>query len=164
MRLQLAAFLAAGLAMPLSAQTPDWKAVESAMGRSGTAQAGDVYRFNFPRSDLRVTVGALRLKPALALGGWVAMHPVSGGIHGPTVMAMGDLVLTERELAPVMDRLLKGGIEITAIHHHVIRETPRILYMHIHAVSDPVDIAKQVHDALALTKTPPAAPAAASTS
>ena len=136
------------------------------MGRAGTPQAGDVYRFNFPRSDLRVTVGALRLKPAFALGSWVAMKPVSGGIHGPVVMAAGDLVLTERELAPVMDRLLKGGIEITAIHHHLIRETPRLLYMHIHAVADPVDIARQVHDAIALTKTPPppATPPAASTS
>jgi len=164
MRLKLAALIAAGFVMPLSAQAPDWKTVESAMGRAGTPQAGDVYRFNFPRSDLRVTVGALRLKPAFALGGWVAMHPVPGGLHGPVVMAMGDLVLREREVAPVMDRLLKGGIEITAIHHHVIRETPRVLYMHIHAVSDAVDIAKQIHDALALTSTPPAAAPAASTS
>jgi Domain of Unknown Function (DUF1259) len=164
MRLKLASVLALGLTMPAASQTPDWKAVEAAMGRSGTAQANDVYRFNFPRSDLRVMVGGLRLRPAFALGSWVAMHPVSGGLHGPAVMAMGDLVLTERELAPVMDRLLKGGIEITAIHHHVIRETPRILYMHIHAVSDPVDIAKQVRDAIALTKTPPATPSPAATS
>lgn len=141
------------------ANAQDWKAVETAMGRPGAPQADHVYRFNFPRSDLRVNAGGVRLKPTFALGGWVAFKSHGIGNQGPAAMAMGDLVLTERELAPVMARLLQGGIEITAIHHHVIRESPRVLYMHIHALGNPVDIAQTIRAALALTKTPSAAPA-----
>ena len=136
----------------------DWKAVEAAMGRPGVAQPGDVYRFNFPRSDLRVTAAGVRLKPAFALGGWVAFKRVSGAIHGDVAMAMGDLVLTESELTPVLTRLQQGGVEQTAIHHHVIRESPRVLYMHIHASDDPLKIAATIRAALALTKTPPPPP------
>jgi hypothetical protein len=145
------------------AHAQDWKAVETAIGRVGAPQADHVYRFNFPRNDLRVNAGGVRLKPAFALGGWVAFKAHGVGMHGPAAMAMGDLVLTERELSPVMSRLLQGGIEITAIHHHVIRENPRILYMHIHALANPVDIAQTIRAAIALTKTPPPAPAATET-
>ena len=141
------------LASNLAAQ--DWKAVEAAIGRPGVPQPGDVYRFNFPRSDLRVTAGGVRLKPALALGGWIAMKA-----HGGGVMAMGDLVLTESELTPVITRLQQGGVEQTAIHHHMIRESPRVLYVHVHADGDPVKIAETVRAALALTKVPPPTPAA----
>lgn len=156
--MKLTAALLCALAGVATAQ--DWKAVETAIGRSGVPQADHVYRFNFPRSDLRVNAAGVRLKPAFALGGWVAFKSHGGGIHGPAAMAMGDLVLTERELAPVMSRLLQGGIEITAIHHHLIRESPRVLYMHIHALGSPVDIAQTIRAAIALTRTPPAAPAA----
>ena len=111
-------------------QSIDWKAVDAAMGRPGVSQPGDVQRYNFPRGDLQVTVsgpgGAVRLRPALALGGWVAMHPTG---RGDSVMAMGDLVLTEREVAPVMSKLQEGGIEESALHHHVLHESPRVLYM-----------------------------------
>ena len=141
------------LASNLAAQ--DWKAVEAAIGRAGVPQPSDVYRFNFPRSDLHVTAAGVRLKPALALGGWIAMKA-----HGNGVMAMGDLVLTESELTPVISRLQQGGVEQTAIHHHVIRESPRVLYVHVHADGDPVKIAETVRAALALTKTPPPAPPA----
>src|SRR5437763_4832224 len=138
-----------------TARAQDWKAVEAAMGRSGVSQPGDVYRFNFPRSDLHVTAAGVRLKPAFALGGWVAMKA-----HGTGVMAMGDLVLTESELTPVITRLQQGGVEQTAIHHHVIRESPRVLYMHVHADGDPVKIGETIRAALALTKTPSPAPPA----
>ena len=141
------------LASNLAAQ--DWKAVEAAIGRPGVPQPSDVYRFNFPRSDLHVTAAGVRLKPALALGGWIAMKA-----HGNGVMAMGDLVLTESELTPVISRLQQGGVEQTAIHHHVIRESPRVLYVHVHADGDAVKIAETVRAALALTKVPPPAPAA----
>jgi hypothetical protein len=156
--LRVILILIAALASNAAAQ--DWKSVEAAMGRSGIPQAGDVYRFNFPRSDLRVTAAGVRLKPAFALGGWVAFKRVPGAIHGDVAMAMGDLVLTENELTPVITRLQQGGVQQTAIHHHVIRETPRVLYVHIHAMDDPVKIAETVRAALALTKTPPAAPPA----
>ena len=141
-------------------QQPDWKAVETAMGRPGVTQPGDVHRFNFPRSDLRVTAAGVEVRPALALGGWVAMKAVTGG-----VLAMGDLVLTEEELSPVVSHLQAGGVEQTAIHHHVLRESPRVLYMHIHAHGDAVRIAETIRGAVALTKIPvplpPAAPSSA---
>ena len=136
-----------------SAQTTDWKAVEAAMGRAAVMQPGDVYRFNFPRSDMRVMVAGVQLKPALALGGWIAMKATAG--H---VIAMGDLVLAEDEVTPVLTRLQAGGVEQTAIHHHVLHESPRVVYMHVHGHGDAVGIAQTIHDALALTKTPPAAP------
>jgi hypothetical protein len=138
-----------------TARAQDWKAVEGAMGRSAVSQPGDVYRFNFPRSDLHVTAAGVRLRPAFALGGWVAMKA-----HGSGVMAMGDLVLTESELTPVITRLQQGGVEQTAIHHHVIRESPRVLYVHVHADGDPMKIAETIRAALAMTKTPPSAPPA----
>jgi hypothetical protein len=134
----------------------DWTAVDAAMGRTGVAQPNDVHRYNFPRGDLQVTVagpgGAVRVRPALALGGWVAMHPTGAG---DTVMAMGDLVLGDDEIAPVMTALQHGGVEQTAVHHHLLHESPRVLYMHVHAVGDPVRIAQAVRAAVALTKTPP---------
>jgi hypothetical protein len=137
----------------------DWKAVDAAMGRPGVSQPGDVQRYNFPRGDLQVTVngpgGAVRVRPALALGGWVAMHPTG---DGDAVMAMGDLVLTEEEVAPVMSRLQAGGVEQSALHHHVLHESPRVLYMHVHATGDAVKLAETVRAAVALTKAPAAAP------
>lgn len=132
-------------------QSIDWKAVETAMGRAAVVQPGDVHRFNFPRSDMHVTVGGVAIKPALALGGWIAMKPTTGG-----VMAMGDLVLADNELTPVLTKLQAGGIEQTAIHHHLIRESPRVLYMHVHGHGDPVKLAETIRGALALTKVPPA--------
>src|SRR5471032_3237428 len=95
--------LAFGLAAaPAMAQQPatgsSWSAVEDALGRKGAMQPGNVIKFAFPRSDLTVTVGGVTLKPALALGGWVAFKELAKG----QAMAMGDLVLTEDEVSPVM--------------------------------------------------------------
>ena len=134
-----------------NAKDVDWKAVDSAMGRPGAVQPGDVHRYSMPRGDMQVSVRGVRLKPALALGSWVAFKA-----HGDGAMAMGDLVLSEDEVAPVMSKLQAGGIEQTAVHHHVLHETPRVLYMHVHAQGDPVKIAQAVRAAVALTKTPPA--------
>lgn len=148
--------------MPSASETTavNWPAVDSAMGRAGVIQAGDLHRYNFPRSDLMVTVrdpkGDVVLRPALALGGWIAMHPTGSGTD---VMAMGDLVLTEEEVPRVMSRLQQGGVEQTAVHHHVMRESPRVLYMHVHARGDAMQIAQTVREAVALTSTPAAAPA-----
>ena len=137
----------------------DWQAVEQALGRTGASQPGDVYRFSMPRSDLAVTVQGVRLRPALALGSWIAFKATSDG-----ATAMGDLVLKETEVAPVMSRLQEAGIEQTAVHHHVLHETPRVVYMHVHGHGDPVKIAEGVRAAVALTSTPAqasAVPAAA---
>src|SRR5712691_2517105 len=133
----------------------DWKAVEQALGKAGSMQPGDVYKVSLPRSDLKVTAGGVQLKPALALGSWVAFKKA-----GDMTNVMGDLVLTEDEVTPVMTKLQEGGVEQTALHNHILHESPRVMYMHIHAMGDAVKIAKAIHDALALSKTPFAAPAA----
>jgi len=130
----------------------DWKPVEQALGKAGAMQPGDVYKVSLPRSDLKVTVGGVELKPALALGSWIAFKKI-----GDMTMVMGDLVLTEDEVTPVLTRLEEGGVEISALHNHVLRESPRVMYMHIHAMGDGVKIAKAIHDALSLSKTPFAA-------
>ncbi len=144
----------AGVVSP-AADSVNWKAVDSLVGRPSVVQPGDVHRFNFPRSDLHVTVAGVAIKPAFALGGWVAMKAVTGG-----VVAMGDLVLTEDEITPVIKRLQEGGVEQTAIHHHLLRESPRVYYMHVHAQGDPMKIAPTLRDAIALTKAPAPSPAA----
>ena len=134
--------------------TVDWKPVEQALGKAGSMQPGDVYKVSFPRSDLKITAAGVELKPALALGTWVAFKRMDG-----TTVVMGDLVLTENEVTSVLSKLQQGGIETTALHNHVLNESPRVMYMHIHAMGDAVTIARAIHDALALTKTPFTAPA-----
>jgi len=136
----------------LVAATPkrDWKDVEQALGRAGTLLPGDVYKVSFPRSDLTVTLDGVTIKPALALGSWAAFKETSGG-H---VMAMGDLVLLENEVTPVMDALQKGGIEQSALHNHLVGESPHVMYMHFGGHGDAETLARTLHDALALTKTP----------
>ena len=135
-----------------------WAAVDRAMGRAGQTQPDGVRKYSFPRSDLRVTVAGLPVKPALALGSWIAFHRPA-----PTdsnVLAMGDLVLLEAEVTPVIARLRQAGIEQTALHNHLQAESPRVMYLHIEARGTPARIAAAVHDALALTGTPLAQPAA----
>ncbi|HET7471378.1 MAG TPA: DUF1259 domain-containing protein, partial [Gemmatimonadales bacterium] len=134
------------------AQSQSWTAVDQAIGRSGTPQPGGVEKYSFPRSDLHVTAAGVAINPALALGGWVAFKPADGGKEA---MAMGDLVLLESEVTPVMSKLQSLGVEQTALHNHLQHETPRVLYMHIQAHGDPVKIAQAIREALAVTKTPP---------
>jgi uncharacterized protein DUF1259 len=138
--------------------TADWKPVEQALGKSGSMQPGDVYKVSFPRSDLKVTAAGVELKPALALGTWVAFKRM-----GEMTVVMGDLVLAENEVTPVLSKLQQGGVETTALHNHVVNESPRVMYMHIHAMGDAVMVAKAIHDALVLTKTPFAASASTAT-
>ena len=140
------------------ADSADWKSVDGAIGRAGVSQPGDVHRYNFPRSDLHVTAGGVQIKPALALGGWVAMKAVSAG-----AVAMGDLVLAEDEVTPVITKLQSGGVEQTAIHHHILHDSPRVYYVHVHAHGDPVKIAETIRAAIALTKAPAPAPPAPAT-
>jgi hypothetical protein len=138
--------------------TVDWQPVEQALGKSGSLQPGDVYKVSFPRSDLKIVAAGVELKPALALGSWVAFKRM-----GDATLVMGDLVLTENEITPVLSKLQEGGVETTALHNHVLNESPRVMYMHIHAMGDAVTIAKTIHEALALTKTPFAASSATAT-
>src|SRR6478609_8084717 len=126
----------------------DWKKVDAALGKTA-AVSGDVHRYGLPRSDLKVTLDGVAIKPALALGGWVAFAPMHGG-----VMVMGDLVLLETEIAPVMSKLLDGGLDITAVHNHVLRASPATFYMHVGGHGDPEKMAAVIRSALAASKTP----------
>jgi len=130
--------------------TVDWKAVERAMGRPGAMQPGDVYKFSMPRGDLKVGVKGVEVKPALALGSWAAFK-----MAGNQAMVMGDIVMTEDEVNPVISRLQQGGIEQTGLHNHILHESPRVMYMHISGRGDPVKLAAAIGAALKLTKTPP---------
>ena len=131
------------------AQTQDWKDVENALGRPGQMQPGDVIRFGLPRKDLHVTLDGVDIKAGFALGSWVAFKK-----DGATAMVMGDLVLTQDEVEPVMLKLQQGGIEQSALHNHLLGETPHVMYMHVQGHGDAVKLAKTIHDAIALTKTP----------
>jgi hypothetical protein len=140
----------------LFATPPKWAGVDAALGRSGTELPGGVYKVAFPRSDLDVVAGGVHVKPALALASWAAFLNTE---HG--TMTMGDLVLTEDEVNPVISTLQAGGIEQSALHNHLIGESPRVMYLHFDGHGSAAALAKTLHDALAKTKTPMSAPAAA---
>src|SRR6478752_8008263 len=134
----------------------DWSKVDAALGKTASVQ-GEVHRYGIPRSDLQVTIDGVTIKPALALGGWLGFEPMAGG-----ALVMGDLVLTEPEIEPVMTKLLESGIDVTALHNHLLRTNPATYYMHVHGHGDPVALATAVRAALGESKTPfgpPAAPA-----
>lgn len=149
-------FLMFALVAPqTNAQIPvEWEKVNRALGRSGTLQ-GQTYRVGFPRNDLHVTVGAVTVRPALALGSWVAFTKTGDS----TAMLMGDLVLLPTEVGPVIDALQSGGVTQTALHNHLTGESPRVVYLHIDGRGQPEALATAVHTALTHTRTPLAAPA-----
>jgi hypothetical protein len=137
------------LAPAAQAAAPWEDQIATALGKAGSEMPGGVYRVGFPRTDLNVTLDGVQVKPTLALGSWLAFVQ-----HGTTVMVMGDLVLTDEEVNPVMKRLLEGGITITALHNHLLRATPHTMYMHIEGMGDGAKLAATLHDALALSQTP----------
>jgi len=131
----------------------DWNKVDQAIGKPGTNQPGGVHKYGLPRSDLKITVDGVAIKPTFALGSWIAFIPMGSG-----AMFMGDLVLTEAEISPVMKRLMDDGIEITAVHNHLLRTSPAVFYMHVGGQGDPVKLAQTLHAGLALSQTPFTAP------
>lgn len=137
------------------AQDIDWQKVDAAFGRKANVSA-DVHRYGFPRSDLTVTLDGVTLKSAFALGGWIAFKPMHG-----EVMVMGDLVLLESEVNPVMAKLIENGIDVTAVHNHLLRASPAPFYMHVGGHGDAVNMATAIRAALAESKTPLEAPPAA---
>ena len=158
-KMVLAALAAAAL-LPgaAAAQSVDWKKVDAAFGKTATV-SGEVHRYGLPRSDLHVTLDGVQIKPALALGGWVAFAPMHG-----EAMVMGDLVLLETEITPVMTKLLKSGLDITAIHNHVLRASPATFYMHIGGHGEPEKMATAIREALSTgSKTPFEPPATTAT-
>jgi Domain of Unknown Function (DUF1259) len=143
------------MAAPLAAQTPaDYQGVLTALGRAGDFKDG-VLKVNIPRGDLKVTIAQRPAPTPFGFGGWVAMTKAADGGE----VLMGDLVLTEDEVNPVMSALLDNGLEVTALHNHFFREQPRIFYMHVHGMGSAADLAQRLKPALALIPTPPASPA-----
>jgi Domain of Unknown Function (DUF1259) len=148
--------LAASFTTVAAAQEIDWKKVDDTFERKPVV-SGDVHRYGFPRTDLTVTLDGVTIKPALALGGWVAFKPMHG-----EAMVMGDLVLLETEVNPVMLKMIEGGLEITAVHNHLLRASPATFYMHVGGHGDPTRMAVVIREALTVgSKTPLATPAAA---
>ena len=111
----------------LAAAADDWQAqVGEALGKTGATTPGGIYRVGLPRTDLKVRLDGVELKAGFALGSWLAFEKM-----GDQGMVMGDLVLTMDEVAPVMTKLAAGGIEVTALHNHLLRNQPFTMYMHI---------------------------------
>jgi hypothetical protein len=149
--------LTATLTTAAFAAESDWAPVAQALGRSGVELPGGVYRVGLARSDLKVTLDGVEIKPTLALGSYLAFEKM-----GNSAMVMGDLVLLHEEVNPVMKKLVEGGIEITALHNHLLRSSPATMYMHYMGRGDPVKLATAVRAALAESKTPLAPPSAGS--
>ncbi len=141
---------AATISSTAFAADPEWiKSVGEALGKTGSAMPVGIYRVGLPRSDLKVTLDGVEIKPALALGSWLAFR--KSGNQG---MVMGDLVLLVSEVTPVMTKLEEAGIEVTALHNHLLRNEPFTMYLHILGHGDPVKLATALHAALAESKTP----------
>jgi hypothetical protein len=151
--LALAALLAGAPGLALAADNGWQVEVGKAFGKTGSAMPGGVYRVGLPRTDLKATLDGVALKPGFALGGWLAFEKT-----GDQGMVMGDVVLTEDEVNPVMFKLAAASIEITALHNHLLRNRPFTMYMHVLGHGDPVTLATELHTALAESKTPFAAP------
>ena len=126
----------------------DWSGVSAILGQPGRA-FGDVQKYGWPRTDLDVTVRGTKVSAPLALGSWAAFVPASGG-----AMVMGDLVLRPAEVNPVIRELRRGGFEISAVHNHLLGESPQVMYVHYMGSGDPAALAKTLKTALGKTATP----------
>src|SRR5947199_8130486 len=126
-KITLAAGLIAGLSASAFAADENWARVGEALGKPGTEMPGGIYRVGLPRSDIKATLDGVELKPGFALGSWLAFTKA-----GQDGMVMGDLVLLMDEVGPVMAKLVAGGVQVTALHNHLLRNTPFTMYMHIH--------------------------------
>jgi hypothetical protein len=144
----LIALAIAASAPSASAQSIDWKQIDGIFNRTA-AVTGDVHRYGFPRGDLSVTLDEVQIKPASALGGWIAFKPAHDG-----AIAMGDLVLLDSEVSPVMSKMIEGGLQVTAVHNHLLRANPETFYLHVAGHGDPAKIAAAIKEALAQSKTP----------
>jgi hypothetical protein len=147
-RIILVAAMLVSLVPDAMAQTNDWKGVETALGRKGTVQE-DMLKVSFPRSDLKVTVGEVPVEPGLALTSWIGFKGTENN-----AMMMGDLVLLEKEVSPVMAQLVAKGIEITALHNHILNESPTVMYLHFSGNGDPRKLAEAMRSALSQSGTP----------
>ena len=155
-------------ALVAHAQTPapssmpaDYAAILQTLGRQGDYK-DNVLKVNIPRNDLRVTVDGVATPTPFGFGGWIALTKGDGGME----VMMGDLVLTESEVNPVMSAVLDNGLDVTALHNHFLFDTPRVFYMHVHGHGSASDLARRIQPALALigkTAPPPSAAVASRT-
>jgi len=134
-----------------------WDTADKALGQTGKNLPGDVHRYGWPRRDLEVTMGGVRVEPALALGSWAGFRMAGEG----QVMAMGDIVLLASEVNPVIKALQAGGVDVLAVHNHLSGETPEVVYVHFGGHGQPEAIAKTLRNALETTKTPLSPPSGA---
>src|SRR5204863_4990157 len=141
--------VAAGLWTGAAAAEGAWDAVAKALGRTGTEMPGGIYRVGLGRSDLKVTLDGVQIRPTLALGSYLAFQKM-----GSEAKVMGDHVLLKEEVNPVMKKLVEGGIGITALHNHLLRSSPATMYMHFYGRGDPVKLAAALRAGLAESKTP----------
>ncbi|MDP4115249.1 MAG: DUF1259 domain-containing protein [Bacteroidota bacterium] len=130
------------------AQGNSWNEVEKIIGKNGNVQ-GNVLKITFPRTDLNVKVKDVKIEPALALTPWLAFYKM-----GDETMIMGDLVLLLDEVPNVIKTVVENGLEITAIHNHILNETPQIIYMHVGGSGEPLELAKKIKSVLNQTKIP----------
>lgn len=144
----LAAAMLAGFMSVALAQTGDWQGIEKALGRKGAVQA-DMLKVSFPRSDLKVMVGEVPVEPGLALTSWIGFKG-----NEKNTMMMGDLVLLEREVSTVVAQMVTKGIEVTALHNHILNESPAVKYLHFSDNGDPRKLAEGMRAALSVTGTP----------
>jgi hypothetical protein len=144
-RLCVVAFLVLTGSASAQEMPADYTAVLKSLGKSGDFKGG-VLKVNIPRNDLTVAIdGALAPTP-LGFGGWIAL---TKGDHNMDVM-MGDLVLAESEVNPVMSAVLNAGLDVTALHNHFFFETPRIFYMHVHGIGTAAELAAKIKPAIDL--------------
>jgi hypothetical protein len=134
-----------------AAAEPDWSAVDKVLGSTGNALPSGVWRWGWPRTDLNVTIGGVKVEAGLALGAWAGFLRAG---TGEEVMTMGDFVLLDPEVNPVVSALEGNGLEVTAIHNHLLNETPHVAYLHFSGHGDAVTLAKGLKAALEKTKTP----------
>ena len=150
-----------------SAQQNDWASVEKVFGKKGTVQ-GDVFKISYPRTDLTVNVNGFAVAPGLALGSWVGLMSMNKNMGTDKTMQnneanmMGDLVLLDTEVPAVLKQLVEAGLKITAIHNHLINETPNVKYVHFAGSGDKVKLAEAIKSVLEVTATPLTAPQSAS--
>ncbi|HLQ13378.1 MAG TPA: DUF1259 domain-containing protein [Steroidobacteraceae bacterium] len=145
----LIALLVGTAASTAEAADIDWAKVDRIFGKPAAVLPGGVHKWGLPRTDLKISVDGIVLNPSFALGSWIGLLPAEGG-----AMLMGDLVLGEAEVGPVMQRLIEGGIDITALHNHLLRTSPAVFYMHVGGHGDPVKLAETLRAGLSLSHTP----------
>ena len=136
-------------------QTKGWEDVEKVFGKKGMVQDG-VFKITFPRSDLKVKIGTFPVAPGLALTAWIGFikSPGDGMGMGGSTMMMGDMVLLDKEVAPVISRIVSENLKITALHNHIIGETPDIKYLHFSGIGNAVKLAESIKSVFSVTGTP----------